>query len=79
MRTRPSGETTMPRQTSTKMLADSRKNQSKVEVMAGRSQPKKSAAGPGSASARKTKATMVRPEIMKTGLWISRPNGPNLL
>ena len=60
------------------MSPASRKNQSKVEVIAGRSQLKNASAWAGSASERKTKATIVRPEIMKTGLWISSPNGPNL-
>jgi hypothetical protein len=44
MRTDPKGVTTRKKANSTKMLADSRKNQSKVEVRKGRSQPKKSVA-----------------------------------
>jgi hypothetical protein len=57
------------------MLADSRKNQSKVEVSQTQ-QPKTAPACSWQRQRDHTKATMVRPEIRKTGLWISRPNGP---
>lgn len=78
-RTLPSGVTISTRHSSTKMFAARRKNQSKVDVIAGRSQPKIASASCWSASVNTTKAMMVSPETMNTGLWMSIPNGPILV
>ena len=77
-RTLPSGETMIASDTSTKMFPDSRKNQSKLPVRLSRSAGKKLAAWSGSARVRTTNRMISPPEITKTGLWISSPNGPIL-
>src|SRR5690606_3124850 len=76
MRALPSGEIMISTQTITKMLAAPRKNQSSLEVSQFLTFSNKGPAASWNARVRNTKATMVRPDIMNTGLWMSSPNGP---
>ena len=59
----------------TNRLPADRKNQSKVLVIAGRSQPKNAAACAWKSREHRTNRTMVTPEIRNTGLWMSSPKG----
>ena len=76
IRTLPSGEIISTRASTTNTSPANRNTTSNVEVTAGRSQPNIVLACSGAAVAKITKATMVRPEIRKTGLWMSIPIGP---
>ena len=58
---------------STKRLAAISSGQSKNEVSAGLSQPKKPSAASRKIRVKMTKATMTTAETKNTGLWMSRP------
>ena len=59
-----------------KKLAVRMKNQSKRCVVQAIMSPNRVVAPSGNTSVPMTNRTMPSPEIRKTGLWMSRPNGP---